>query len=68
MHKYNNQDHSMMTAVCAARNIMGANYDLWAINSEPDYHEEKQGEGPALGKGTSPSGVRGTFAGVGRSP
>ncbi len=42
MHKYNNQDHSMMTALCAARNIMGANHDLWAINTEPDYHEEKK--------------------------
>ncbi len=42
MHKYNNQDHSMMTAMCAARNILGANYDLWAINTEPEYHEEKQ--------------------------
>lgn len=42
MHKYNNQDHSMMTALCAARNIMGANHDLWAINTEPEYHEEKQ--------------------------
>jgi protoporphyrinogen oxidase len=40
MHKYNNQDHSMMTAMCAARNVMGANYDLWAINTESDYHEE----------------------------
>jgi protoporphyrinogen oxidase len=40
MHKYNNQDHSMMTALCAARNICGANHDLWAINTEPDYHEE----------------------------
>jgi protoporphyrinogen oxidase len=40
MHKYNNQDHSMMTALCAARNIMGANHDLWAINTEPDYQEE----------------------------
>lgn len=40
MHRYNNQDHSMMTALCAARNIFGANYDLWAINTEPDYHEE----------------------------
>jgi len=44
MHKYNNQDHSMMTALCAARNIMGANHDLWAINTEPEYHEEKQEE------------------------
>jgi protoporphyrinogen oxidase len=42
MHKYNNQDHSMMTALCAARNIMGANHDLWAINTEPEYHEEKK--------------------------
>jgi protoporphyrinogen oxidase len=42
MHRYNNQDHSMMTALCAARNIMGAKHDLWAINTEPDYHEEKE--------------------------
>ena len=40
MHKYNNQDHSMMTAMYAARNIMGANYDLWAVNTEPEYHEQ----------------------------
>ncbi len=40
MHKYNNQDHSMMTALCAARNILGASHDLWAINTEPDYQEE----------------------------
>jgi protoporphyrinogen oxidase len=44
MHKYNNQDHSMMTALCAARNICGAHNDLWAINSEPDYHEEVKEE------------------------
>lgn len=42
MHKYNNQDHSMITALYAARNICGANYDLWAVNTEPDYHEEKK--------------------------
>ncbi len=46
MHKYNNQDHSMMTALCAARNILGEKHDLWAINTEADYHEEKQ-EKPA---------------------
>jgi protoporphyrinogen oxidase len=44
MHKYNNQDHSMMTAMYAAENICGANYDLWAINTEPEYHEEKRAE------------------------
>jgi protoporphyrinogen oxidase len=42
MHKYNNQDHSMITALYAARNICGGGYDLWAVNTEPDYHEEKQ--------------------------
>ncbi len=41
LHKYNNQDHSMMTALCAARNILGAHHDLWAINTEPDYQEER---------------------------
>jgi hypothetical protein len=41
MHKYNNQDHSMMTALYGARNILGANYDLWAVNTEPEYHEQK---------------------------
>jgi len=51
MHKYNNQDHSMMTAMCAARNIMGANYDLWAINTEAEYHEEEQEKSAAPAKG-----------------
>ncbi|MBC8234355.1 FAD-dependent oxidoreductase, partial [bacterium] len=36
MHKYNNQDHSML----AAENIQGANHDLWKVNTEQEYHEE----------------------------
>jgi protoporphyrinogen oxidase len=40
MHKYNNQDHSMLTAILAARNIMGSNFDLWRVNIDTDYHEE----------------------------
>ena len=39
MHRYNNQDHSMLTAVLAARNIMGGRYDLWSVNADTDYHE-----------------------------
>jgi hypothetical protein len=31
-----------MTALGAARNILGAHHDLWAINTEPDYQEEKK--------------------------
>jgi protoporphyrinogen oxidase len=44
MHKYNNQDHSMMTALYAARNILGESHDLWAVNTDEEYHEEKREE------------------------
>jgi protoporphyrinogen oxidase len=41
MHKYNNQDHAMMTALLAARNILaGENkYDVWSVNEDGEYHE-----------------------------
>ncbi len=39
-HKYNNQDHSMLTAMMAAENVLGANHDLWEVNEETEYHEE----------------------------
>lgn len=38
-HRYNNQDHSMVTAIYAARNIDGADYDVWEVNVEEEYHE-----------------------------
>jgi protoporphyrinogen oxidase len=47
MHKYNNQDHSMMTALMAARNILGASYDLWEVNTEGEYQEETTERGGA---------------------
>ncbi len=41
MHKYNNQDHSMMTAFLAARNILGlGQFDTWKVNTDAEYHEE----------------------------
>jgi protoporphyrinogen oxidase len=40
MHHYNNQDHSMMTAMLAARNIQGGSYDCWKVNTEAEYHEK----------------------------
>jgi protoporphyrinogen oxidase len=39
MHRYNNQDHSMLTAIYAARNILGGSYDLWSVNVDAEYHE-----------------------------
>lgn len=40
MHKYNNQDHSMLTSMMAVENILGANHNLWKVNEEQEYHEE----------------------------
>ncbi len=42
MHKYNNQDHSMMTGLLAARNILEGTcrYNLWDVNGDAEYHEE----------------------------
>jgi protoporphyrinogen oxidase len=40
MHKYNNQDHAMMTGLLAARNILGGRFDLWKVNADAEYHEE----------------------------
>ena len=44
MHRYNNQDHSMLTAMVAVENIRDGITDktnIWAVNTEEDYHEEK---------------------------
>jgi protoporphyrinogen oxidase len=39
LHKYNNQDHAMLTALLAARNVLGERLDVWAVNTENEYHE-----------------------------
>ncbi len=41
MHKYNNQDHSMLTAMMAVWNMQGAAHDIWAVNTDFEYHEEQ---------------------------
>jgi hypothetical protein len=46
MHKYNNQDHSMLTALLSVENILdGAGHDVWSVNVEEDYHEERRSSG-----------------------
>lgn len=45
MHRYNNQDHSMLTAMTAVDNIVAGctdKHNVWAVNTEQDYHEEKR--------------------------
>src|SRR6266849_194370 len=57
MHKYNNQDHAMMTAMLCVENILADAklYDLWQVNADAEYHEqgdevsdEKNGSGLRL--------------------
>jgi protoporphyrinogen oxidase len=45
MHRYNNQDHSMLTAMLAAENVLGAAHDLWQVNADPEYIEQESAAG-----------------------
>jgi protoporphyrinogen oxidase len=50
LHRYDNQDHAMMTGMMAARNIAhGETNDVWSVNTELDYHEELLEEVPVSG-------------------
>ena len=61
MHRYNNQDHSMLTGMLAVRNILGEKHDLWTVNAEQEYHEEGRdadpGDAAAGICGASPTGA-----------
>ena len=39
MHMYNNQDHSMLSAYLAAKNLLGEKWDPWLVNADAEYHE-----------------------------
>ena len=56
MHKYNNQDHSMMTALLAARNILGiGQFDTWKVNTDAEYHEGSTDDSRSQRGGPCPS-------------
>jgi protoporphyrinogen oxidase len=42
MHKYNNQDHSMLAALAAVNTMLGERVDPWAVNTDSEYHEEQR--------------------------
>src|SRR4051794_13550747 len=51
MHRYNNQDHSMLTAMLAVENIMdGSGHDLWAVNVDEEYHEQSSSAPQGTGR------------------
>jgi hypothetical protein len=56
MHKYNNQDHSMLTAMMAIWNMQGAAHDIWAVNTDFEYHEEQRLESPGPAADSVPAG------------
>jgi protoporphyrinogen oxidase len=55
MHKYNNQDHAMMTAMLTVENIAAGatRFDVWAVNQDAEYHEAG-----SAGRRSSSSGLR----------
>lgn len=67
-HRYNNQDHSMLTGVYAARNIAGAAYDVWSVNVEQEYHEEGAAKDVSVGERAVPTAVRPESAEAEMSP
>jgi protoporphyrinogen oxidase len=58
MHRYNNQDHSMYTAMLTVENILGdTGHDIWSVNVEEEYHEEgSDSTAPASGMGPRGTG------------
>ncbi|HEX2047082.1 MAG TPA: NAD(P)/FAD-dependent oxidoreductase [Acidimicrobiales bacterium] len=57
MHRYNNQDHSMYTAMLTAENIAtGSTHDVWSVNVEEEYHEEASGDDDPPLRGTRGTG------------
>jgi protoporphyrinogen oxidase len=51
-HRYNNMDHSMLTAMLAVRNVQGESHDVWSVNVDQEYHEESE---TASGEGEQPT-------------
>ena len=57
LHRYNNQDHSMWTAVLGTLNLLdGADHDVWSVNAEAEYIEEGELRNP-LGRAAAVASV-----------
>jgi protoporphyrinogen oxidase len=58
LHRYNNSDHSMLTAIRAVDNLVrGASHDIWAVNADGAYHEEAEPEHPYRRAPETPAAV-----------
>jgi protoporphyrinogen oxidase len=64
LHRYNNQDHAMLTGMLAVENlVLGEKHDLWNVNTEQEYHEEI-GTKVAVEASDVPEAVRAAFSRV----
>jgi len=59
MHKYNNQDHSMLTSMMTVWNMLGAAHDIWSVNTDFEYHEEQRLERPEVPTPRAPQSAAG---------
>ncbi len=67
MHRYNNQDHSMLTAMLAVENVVSdAGHDVWTVNVEEDYHETVSADSAVDPDAPTPSSGRPAATGTGR--
>src|SRR5205807_942381 len=58
MHRYNNQDHSMYTAMLTVENIATrSRHDVWSVNVEEEYHEESSADDDDASRGTRGTGL-----------
>jgi protoporphyrinogen oxidase len=64
MHRYNNQDHSMFTAMLSIDNMFGGHHDVWNVNVEEEYHEEIYDDRPDADKAARPTSGTGRDAPV----
>ncbi|SNQ46262.1 Oxido-reductase [Frankia canadensis] len=65
MHRYNNADHSMLTAMLTVENILdGTDHDVWSVNVDQEYHEQTTSAGADAGTDDGPGWARGTGRGA----
>ena len=59
MHRYNNADHSMLTALLTVENVLAGRlvHDVWSVNVDEDYHEERRPADPYPASSAAPGGT-----------
>jgi protoporphyrinogen oxidase len=58
LHRYNNSDHSMLTAIRAVDNLVaGAGHDLWSVNADGTYHEERAPDEQPYARAPEPTAI-----------